>query len=97
MLLPCLSHNCHCTFGSGTGMTCPMNRRCFDALIQGWRTAASSLPDGRPGANTRFEMVDIALSAFGIFFTPRPESSSVPLILSQRANCCVVAHCCLQR
>ncbi len=46
-----------------------MNARRFEALIQRWRTVASGLPDPRTGDNTQFEMADIALSAFAVFFT----------------------------
>jgi len=49
-----------------------MNARRFDELIQRWRTVASGLPDRRTGANTQFEMADIALSAFAVFFTQCP-------------------------
>lgn len=49
-----------------------MNARRFDELIQRWRTVASSLPDPRTGDNTQFELADIALSAFGVFFTQCP-------------------------
>jgi hypothetical protein len=49
-----------------------MNARRFDALIQRWRTVASGLPDPRTGDNTQFEMADIALSAFAVFFTQCP-------------------------
>ncbi|MBE0541382.1 MAG: ISNCY family transposase [Verrucomicrobia bacterium] len=40
--------------------------------MQGWRTVASGLPDRRTGDNTQFEMADIALSAFAVFFTQCP-------------------------
>jgi hypothetical protein len=46
-----------------------MNARRFDQLIQRWRIVASGLPDARTGGNTQFEMADIALSAFAVFFT----------------------------
>jgi len=46
-----------------------VNARRFEALIQRWRTVASGLPDPRTGDNTQFEMADIALSAFAVFFT----------------------------
>lgn len=49
-----------------------MNKRRFDELIQRWRTVAATLPDGRTGDNTQFEMADIALSAFAVFFTQCP-------------------------
>lgn len=49
-----------------------MNARRFDELIQRWRTVASGLPDPRTGDNTQFEMADIALSAFAVFFTQCP-------------------------
>jgi len=49
-----------------------MHARRFDALIQRWRTVASGLPDPRTGDNTQFEMADIALSAFAVFFTQCP-------------------------
>lgn len=49
-----------------------MHARRFDELIQRWRTVASGLPDPRTGDNTQFEMADIALSAFAVFFTQCP-------------------------
>jgi hypothetical protein len=49
-----------------------MNRRRFDELIQRWRSVAYALPDRRTGENTQFEMADIALSAFAVFFTQCP-------------------------
>jgi hypothetical protein len=49
-----------------------MNARRFDQLIQRWRIVASGLPDARTGDNTQFEMADIALSAFAVFFTQCP-------------------------
>lgn len=47
-------------------------RRRFDQLIERWRTVAAGLPDRRTGDNTRYEMADIALSAFAVFFTQCP-------------------------
>lgn len=49
-----------------------VNERRFDALIQRWRAVACGLPDRRTGDNTQFEMADIALSAFAVFFTQCP-------------------------
>jgi hypothetical protein len=49
-----------------------MNARCFDHLIERWRTAFAGLPDGRTGDNARYTMADIALSAFAVFFTQCP-------------------------
>ena len=49
-----------------------MNARRFDELIQRWRSVMSGLPDRRIGDNTQFEMADIALSAFAVFFTQCP-------------------------
>ena len=46
--------------------------RPFDHLIERWRVVASGLPDRRTGDNTRYEMADIALSAFAVFFTQCP-------------------------
>ena len=47
-------------------------RRRFDQLIERWRAVAAGLPDRRTGDNTRYEMADIALSAFAVFFTQCP-------------------------
>ncbi len=44
----------------------------FNYLIQRWRSVASDLPDRRTGDNCRFDMADIALSAFAVFFTQCP-------------------------
>ena len=49
-----------------------MGKLGFDDLIQRLRECAAALPDCRQGANTRFTMADIALSAFSIFFTQCP-------------------------
>jgi hypothetical protein len=49
-----------------------MHARRFDAQIHRWRSVAAALPDPRTGGNTRFEMADIALSAFAVFFTQCP-------------------------
>ena len=49
-----------------------MNARRFDDLIQRCRSVMSELPDPRTGDNTQFEMADIALSAFAVFFTQCP-------------------------
>ena len=49
-----------------------MHARRFDQLIERWRTVAAGLPDRRTGQNTQFEMADIALSAFAVFFTQCP-------------------------
>lgn len=49
-----------------------MNARRFDQLIERWRSVAAGLPDRRTGANRSYPMADIALSAFGVFFTQCP-------------------------
>ncbi len=49
-----------------------MNAGGFKPLIQRWRTVAATLPDRRTGDNVQFEMADIALSAFAVFFTQCP-------------------------
>ena len=49
-----------------------MNARRFDDLIQRWRTVFSALPDRRTGNNLQFEMADIGLSPFAVFFTQCP-------------------------
>jgi len=48
------------------------NARVFDLLIERLLRAAAALPDRRTGGNTQFEMADIALSAFAVFFTQCP-------------------------
>jgi hypothetical protein len=60
-----------------------MNAGRFDHLIQRWRTVASGLPDRRTGTNTQFEMADIALSAFAVFFTQCPSFLSFQQNLEQ--------------
>src|SRR5512137_2112789 len=67
-----LSQNCNLYFRDSTGISCPLNARRFDDLIHRWRTVASGLPDPRTGDNTQFEMADIALPAFAVFFTQCP-------------------------
>jgi hypothetical protein len=49
-----------------------MNARRFDRLIERWRCVFAQLPDPRTGDNLLFEMADIALSAFAVFFTQCP-------------------------
>ena len=49
-----------------------MNARAFDQLIGRWRAGSATLPDRRPGDNSRYAMADIALSAFSVFFTQCP-------------------------
>lgn len=49
-----------------------MNARGFDHLIGRVRSVCGQLPDGRTGDTTQFEMADIGLSAFAVFFTPCP-------------------------
>lgn len=49
-----------------------MNARRFDHLIGRVRSVCAQLPDGRSGDNTQFEMADIGLSAFAVFFTQCP-------------------------
>jgi len=49
-----------------------MNARRFDQLMEKWRAVAAGLPDRRTGDNVRYAMVDIALSAFAVFFTQCP-------------------------
>lgn len=44
----------------------------FDRLIVALRDTASAFPDRREGKNTRYDMVDIALSAFSVFFLQSP-------------------------
>jgi len=61
-----------------------MNARRFDDLIQRWRTVASALPDRRTGDNTQFEMADLALSAFAVFFTQCPSFLSFQQNMEQR-------------
>lgn len=49
-----------------------MNARHFDHVIRRWRAVFANLPDPRSGENRSYEMADIALSAFAIFFTQSP-------------------------
>jgi len=49
-----------------------MNVRRFDHLIERYRAVAAGLPDRRTGENCLYSMADIALSAFGVFFTQCP-------------------------
>lgn len=44
----------------------------FDRLIAALRENAGALPDRRVGKNTHYDMVDIALSAFSVFFLQSP-------------------------
>ena len=49
-----------------------MNARHFDHLIERWRAVFAGLPDRRTGENCCYSIVDIALSAFAVFFTQCP-------------------------
>ena len=49
-----------------------MNSRAFDHLIERLRSVAAGLPDRRTGDNTQYDMADIALAAFSVFFTQCP-------------------------
>jgi hypothetical protein len=49
-----------------------MNARRFDHFIDRWRSVATGLPDRRTGDNCSYPMVDIASSAFAVFFTQSP-------------------------
>jgi hypothetical protein len=49
-----------------------MNARRFEQMIERWRSVAAGLPDRRTGDNCVYPMADIALSAFGVFFTQYP-------------------------
>lgn len=44
----------------------------FDRLILALRQTAGALPDRRAGKNKHYDMVDIALSAFSVFFLQSP-------------------------
>jgi len=46
--------------------------KLFDGIVSSFRQVLSSLPDKRPGKNTRYGMEDAALSAFSVFFTQTP-------------------------
>jgi hypothetical protein len=46
--------------------------KLFDGIVSSFRQVLSSLPDKRPGKNTRYGMEDAALSAFSVFFTQPP-------------------------
>jgi hypothetical protein len=43
--------------------------RIFDELIEELQSSFEKLPDPRSGENTRYEVKDAAVSAFGVFFT----------------------------
>jgi hypothetical protein len=60
-----------------------VNGRCFDKLIQRLRIVSAALPDGRSGDNTRYDMADIALSAFAVFFTQCPSFLSFQQAMEQ--------------
>ena len=44
----------------------------FDDVIADLRRSAASFPDKRTGANTRYPMTDIVISAFSVFFMQSP-------------------------
>jgi len=60
-----------------------MNARAFDQLIERMRCVAAGLPDRRTGDNTQYDMADIALAAFSVFFTQCPSFLSYQLGLEQ--------------
>ena len=41
----------------------------FDELVDTLKNSFEELPDPRSGENTRYEIKDAAVSAFGVFFT----------------------------
>lgn len=49
-----------------------MSFKRFDQLVGLLRQRFSEFPDRRTGNNTRYEMADLALSAFSVFFTQCP-------------------------
>jgi hypothetical protein len=49
-----------------------MNARHFDRLIERLRAVFAQLPDRRTGENCIYPLVDLALSAFAVFFTQCP-------------------------
>jgi len=57
--------------------------RCFDQLIQRLRTVAAALPDRRKGDNLHYDMADVALSAFAVFFTQCPSFLSFQRAMEQ--------------
>ncbi len=69
-----LSHDCHWNLDplSGIDWRVKQLRHRFDQLIERLRALAAGLPDRRTGDNTQFEMADITLSAFAVFFTQNP-------------------------
>jgi len=60
-----------------------VNARCFDKVIERLRSVAAALPDRRTGDNTRYDMADIALSAFAVFFTQCPSFLSFQQAMEQ--------------
>ncbi len=60
-----------------------MNARAFDQLIERLRCVAAGLPDRRTGDNTQYDMADIALAAFSVFFTQCPSFLSYQLGMEQ--------------
>jgi hypothetical protein len=57
--------------------------RVFDHLIARLRSVAAGLPDCRTGDNTQFDMADIALAAFAVFFTQCPSFLSYQRAMEQ--------------
>jgi hypothetical protein len=64
-----------------------MNARHFDQLVERLRAIAAQLPDRRTGDNTQYSMVDIALSAFAVFFTQSPSFLSFQKLMEQHCGC----------
>jgi len=65
----------------------PVNGRCFDKLINRLRSIAAAVHDRRTGENTRYNMADIVLSAFAVFFTQCPSFLSFQRAMQQARAC----------
>src|SRR5215210_9143067 len=62
----------------------------LDTLISCLRRCCAALPDRRTGANARYTMADIGLSAFSVFFLQSPSFLAYQRQLAEghgRSNC----------
>lgn len=64
-----------------------MHSGTFHSVVTKFREVAAALPDRRTGANCRYTMADIALSAFSVFYTQQPSFLSFQRAMEQARGC----------
>jgi hypothetical protein len=46
--------------------------KSFDEIVAYFKSVLEKFPDERTGKNKRYQIIDVALSAFSVFFTQTP-------------------------